>query len=120
MKDRGTLSSIASVETLIEVYMSANEPKTFRDEYSWATKILDPKYRSAILDDVIKTREDLHVEEHHQLKILIQNMNIYHLFDGMLGEFNMESISIQLMDPNFKLIHARTYMVPRSLEQQLQ
>jgi hypothetical protein len=38
-------------------------------------------------------------------------MNIYHLFDRTLGEFNMETIpiSLQLMDPNFKPIHACTY-----------
>jgi hypothetical protein len=37
-RDRCTLSSL---EALIEVYMSANEPQTLRDEYSRATKILD-------------------------------------------------------------------------------
>jgi hypothetical protein len=57
--------------------MSANEPQTLRDEYSQATKILDADYKPASLDDVIKTCENLHVEEMNQLKILIQNMNIY-------------------------------------------
>jgi hypothetical protein len=33
MKDRDT-STLSSVEALIEVYMSANEPQTLRDEYS--------------------------------------------------------------------------------------
>jgi hypothetical protein len=47
-------------------------------------------------------------------------MNICYLFDGTLGEFNMEPISLQLVDPNCKLIHARAYTVPRSVEQQLQ
>jgi hypothetical protein len=53
--------------------MSANEPQTLRNEYSRATKILDAeyKYTSASLDDVIKTCENLHVEEHQQLKILL-------------------------------------------------
>jgi hypothetical protein len=39
-------------------------------------------------------------------------MNILNLFDGTLGEFNMETvpISLQLMD---------AYTVPRSVEQQL-
>jgi hypothetical protein len=32
----------------------------------------------------------------------------------------MEPISLQLMDPNCKPIHARAYNVPRSVEQQLQ
>jgi hypothetical protein len=43
---------------------------------------------SASLDDVIKTCQNLHVEEKHQLKILPQKYE--HLFDGTLAEFNME------------------------------
>jgi hypothetical protein len=70
--------------------MSANEPQTLRNEYSRATKILDSEYKhdSASLDDVIKTCENLHVEEQYQLKMLVQKYE--HLFDGTLGEFNME------------------------------
>jgi hypothetical protein len=100
--------------------MSANEPQTLRDEYSRATKILDAEYKPVYssLDDVIKTCENLHVEEQHQLKILLQKYE--YLFDGTLGEFNMEPISLKLMDPNCKPIHARAYTVPRSVEQQLQ
>jgi hypothetical protein len=72
------------------VYMNANEPQTLRDEYYRATKTLDAEYKqgSASLDDVIKTCENLHVEEQHQLKTLLQKYE--HLFDGTLGEFNME------------------------------
>jgi hypothetical protein len=113
MKDRDTCT-LSLVEALIEVYMSANEPQTLRDEYSQATKILDAEYKqgSANLDDVIKIYENFHVEEQHQLKILLQKYE--HLFDGTLGEFNMNPIpsSLQLMDPNCKPIHARAYTVP--------
>jgi hypothetical protein len=113
MKDRCTLSS---VETLIEVYMSANEPQTFRDEYYRATKFLDTECTPVS----IKTNENFHVEEQHQLKMLLQKYE--HLFDGTLGEFNMDSIpiSLQLMNPNCNLIYARAYTVPRSVKQQLQ
>jgi sugar diacid utilization regulator len=52
--------------------MSTNEPQTLRNEYSRATKILDVQY-------VIKTCENLHVEEQHQLKILL--LKYEHLFD---------------------------------------
>jgi hypothetical protein len=119
IKDRDTCS-LSPVEALIEVYMSPNESQTLRNEYSRATKILDAEYKQASLDDVIKTCENLHVEEQHQMKILLQKYE--HLFDGTLGEFNMEQmpISLQLMDPNCKPIHARAYTVPRSVEQQLQ
>jgi hypothetical protein len=67
--------------------------------------------------NVIKTCENLYVEEQHQLKTLLQKYE--HLFDGTLGEFNMDTIqiSLQLMDPNFKPIHARVYTVPRTVEQ---
>jgi hypothetical protein len=100
--------------------MIANEPQTIRDEYSRATEILDAEYKPASLDDVIKTCENLHVEEQHHLKTLLQNMNIPYLFDGTLGKLNMEPISLQLMDSNCKPIYARAYTVPRSVEQQLQ
>jgi hypothetical protein len=74
----------------------------------------------ASLDDVIKTCENLHIEKQHQMKIILQKYE--HLFDGTLGECNMEtaSISLQLMDPNCKAIHAHAYTVPRSVEQQSQ
>jgi hypothetical protein len=52
--------------------MSANEPQTLTDEYSQATKILDVEYKPESLDNVIKTCENLHVGEQHQLKILLQ------------------------------------------------
>jgi hypothetical protein len=119
IKDRDT-STLSSVEALIEVYMIANEPQTLRDEYSQANKILHAEYKPASLDDVIKTCENLHVKVQHQLKTLLQKYE--HLFDGTLGEFNMDPIpiSLQLMDPNCKPIHARAYTVSRSVEQELQ
>jgi hypothetical protein len=48
-------------------------------------------------------------------------MNVKHIFDGIIGEFNMDPlpISLQLMNPNCKPIHAHAYTVPRSVEQQL-
>jgi hypothetical protein len=54
---------------LIELYMSADQPKAIRDEYSRATKTLYAEYKQiyARLDDVIKACENLYVEEQHQL-----------------------------------------------------
>jgi hypothetical protein len=98
--------------------MSANEAQTLRDQYYRATKILDAEYKPASLDDVIKTCENLHVGEQHQFKTLLQKYE--HLFDGTLGEFNMEPISFQRMNPNCKPIHARAYTVPRSVEKQFE
>jgi hypothetical protein len=119
MKDRDKCT-LSSVEALIEVFMSANKPQTLRDEYSRATKILDAEYKPETLDDIVKICENIHVEEQHQLKALLQKYE--YLFDGRSGEFNMETvpISLQLMDCNCKPVHAHTYTVPRSVEQQLQ
>jgi hypothetical protein len=60
--------------------MSENEPQTLRDDYSQAIKIPDAEHKPASLDDVIKTFENFHVEEHHQLKILPQKYE--YLIDG--------------------------------------
>jgi hypothetical protein len=71
MKDRNTCT-LSSGVALIEVYLRANEPQTLRDEYSRVTKILDAEYKPASLDDVIKTCENLNIEEQHELKALLQ------------------------------------------------
>jgi hypothetical protein len=62
--------------------LSTNEPRgaqTIRDEYFQATRIIDAEYKlkPPSLDDVIKTCENLHLEENYQLKKLLQNMNIF-------------------------------------------
>jgi hypothetical protein len=72
INERHTYRTLSSAEALIEVYMSANEPQTLRDKNSRAIQILDAEYEPAILDDVIKTCENLHVEEQHQIKTLLQ------------------------------------------------
>jgi hypothetical protein len=53
MKDRGTLSLI---EALIEIYMSANEPQTLRDEYSWASKVFDADCKHVPVSLMISSR----------------------------------------------------------------
>jgi hypothetical protein len=56
------------------------------------------------------TCENLHVEEQHQLKKLLQKDE--HLFEGTLGKFNIEHIEkISLQ------VHVRAYTAPRSVEQ---
>jgi hypothetical protein len=97
IKDRGTL---ATQESLIEVYLSANEPQTLVYKFSRSTKILDAEYKPAILSEVIKMSENLHQEEQHQLLQILPKYK--HLFDGILGEFNMGHISLHLKDKGCK------------------
>jgi hypothetical protein len=68
--------------------MSANEPQTLRNEYSRSTKILDADCKPESLDDVIKTCENFW--NSISLRYYSKNMNLQYLFDGTLGEFNME------------------------------
>jgi hypothetical protein len=50
-------------------YMSANEPQTLRWIFlSYQHLFAEFKKQATILDDVIKTYENLHVEEQNQLK----------------------------------------------------
>ena len=87
------------------------------DEFSRSTKILDAEYKPAILEEVIQICDNLNPEEQHHLLKLLQKYE--HLFDGTLGEFHMDPISLHLIDKGVKPVHARPYNVPRSVEQQL-
>jgi hypothetical protein len=44
INERQIDSNLLSAEALIEVSLSANEPQTLRDKFSWATKILDADF----------------------------------------------------------------------------
>jgi hypothetical protein len=63
MKDKDICTQ-SSIEVQTEIDLSANESQTLGYDYSWATIFL--------IDDVIKTGKNFHVEEQHQLKFLIQ------------------------------------------------
>jgi hypothetical protein len=114
MKGRGSLNS---QKVITEIYLTANESQGILNEFSRSTKILDAEYKPAILEEVSKTCENLNAEEQHKLLQVLQKYE--HLFDGTLGEFNMAPISLNLIDPGSKPVHARPYTVPRSVEQQL-
>jgi hypothetical protein len=60
---------------------------------------------------------NLITEEQSQLLKLLQKYE--HLFDGTLQEFNRDPISLHLIDPGSKPIHACACTVPRAVEQQL-
>jgi hypothetical protein len=114
MKDRGTLNT---QEALVEAYLTANEPQTLVSKLSCSTKILDSEYKPACLDEVINMRDNLSQQEQQQLLHILQKYD--HLFDGTLGKFNMDPVSLPLTDKETKPVRARSYTVPSSAEQQL-
>jgi hypothetical protein len=93
MKDRGSLNS---KKVITEIYLTANEPWSLMDEFSLSTKIIDAEYKPSILEEVIKTCENLNEEEQHQLLQVLQKYE--HLFGGILGDFNMAPINLNLID----------------------
>jgi hypothetical protein len=114
MKDKGTLNT---QDALLEVYLASNEPQSLVDKFSCSTKILVAEYKPAILEEVTQMCNNLNTEEQSQLLKLLQKYE--HLFDGTLGEFNMDPISLQLIYKGVKPVHAHPYTVPRGVEQQL-
>jgi hypothetical protein len=78
---------------------------------------LDAEYKPAVLQEVTQMCTNLNTEEQYQLIKLLQKYE--HLFDGTLGEFNMDPICLHLIDKGVKPVHARPYTVPRAVEQQL-
>ena len=95
--------------------MAANETQTLVDKFSWSTKILGTDYKPAALNEVVKMCENLNQEEQYQLLQVLQKYD--HIFDGTIGELNMELISLQFMDKETKTVHVRPFSVPRSVEQ---
>ena len=90
--------------------MKANEPQILVEKVSRSTKILNAEYIFASLEEVIKKCEKLNPLEQHQLLQVLQKYE--HLFDGTLVAFNMDPISLKLIEQQFKTVHD---LVPRSV-----
>ena len=76
MKDSGTLNT---QEDLTEVYLTANEPQSLVNKFSWSNKILGAEYKPAVLEEVTQMYENLNSEEQHPLLEVLQKYE--HLFD---------------------------------------
>jgi hypothetical protein len=55
---------------------------------------LDAEYKHVVLREVTQMCTNLNTEEQHQLLKLLQKYE--HLFDGTLGEFNMDPIGLDV------------------------
>jgi hypothetical protein len=113
MKDRGTLNT---QDAILEAYLASNEPKHLVDKFSQSTKILDAEYKPAVLEEETPMAE----EQNKLLELLQKHEHLFdHLFDGKVGEFKMDPISLHLIDNGVKSVHDLSYTVPRAVEQQL-
>ena len=79
--------------------------------------IIDAKYTPANLTQIADGCENLEVQEKAKLLTLLNKFE--HLFDGTLGSWNTDPVTLELKDPNAKPYHAKPYPVPHSQERQL-
>ena len=82
------------------------------DESEAIKKILDAKYEAADLKDVVKDQDHLKEEEQQKLLTLLQKYEI--LFDGTLGKWKDAQYNIELKNPQAPPHHARPYPIPRA------
>ena len=76
-------------------------------------KILDTKYEKANLEEVVAVYIWLAEEERGKLLNLLKKFP--ELFDGTLGTWKNETLSIQLK-PGVKPYHARSFPIPKCYE----
>jgi hypothetical protein len=103
--------SSSSKETLIEVHLSIHKPPILTHQWYFTTRTFDVwfNHESLSLHNVIRACQNLHIEEHHKINILLQLYT--HLIADTFWWFNKYLIpmSLQLINLKCKPIHARTY-----------
>jgi hypothetical protein len=98
-----------SVEDLFHIQVKG---KLFGEDWlkSFATKILDAKYETTDVVEVIKGLTHLNAHQKADLlQVLQENKKI---FDGTLGAYPHKKIHIDI-DPNAKPVQSRPYPVPQ-------
>jgi hypothetical protein len=85
------------------------EPASTREMTNRAVKILDSKYEKANLPELVNEYSHLTVYQRHKLLDLLQEFE--ELFDGTLGDWDTEPVSLKLK-PDAKPFHGRAFPVP--------
>lgn len=88
----------------------ATEPLSTAGATKRVTKILDAKYEQANLKEVVQLQCD-HLKETEQQMLLELLEDNAELFDGTLGDFQTEPVSLELKD-GAKPYHGRPFPVP--------
>ena len=77
------------------IIINATEPHSTAGATKRAVKILDAKYEAEDLPSIVKEQCN-HLNENEQYKLLELLEEFAELFDGTLGEFNTEPVSLVL------------------------
>jgi len=92
------------------IIINAMEPHSTAGATKRAVKILDAKYEAADLPSIVKEQCN-HLNKNEQYKLLELLEEFAELFDGTLGEFNTEPVSLELKE-GAKPYHGKAFPVP--------
>ena len=104
-----------SIKTFEEELFLMHDPDTTEAER--IQQIVDAKYNAANLQEEVLKVKNINKEERKQLYKLLRKYGT--LFDGALGTWKTEPISLKLKDPKCVPYHAKPYPVPHSQEKKL-
>ena len=112
MRNIDNLSDITKIEKAWSVnnYL-ANEPQSTLDATKRVIRILDAKYEKADLQAVVEDN-CVHLSLDDQNKLLDLLTEFEDLFDGTLGDWKTEPVSLELKE-GAKPYHGRAYPVPK-------
>jgi hypothetical protein len=89
----------------------AQEPESTRNATKCVVEILDAKYDKADLPSIVKDN-CVHLSTPHQTLLLALLLKYEELFDGMLGDWKLPPVFIELKE-GAKLYHGRPYPMPK-------
>ncbi len=89
----------------------AQEPKSTRNATKRVVEILDAKYDKADLPSIVKNN-CAHLSMPHQSSLLTLLLKYEELFDGMLGDWKLPPVSIELKE-FAKPYHGRPHPIPK-------
>ena len=109
MRDRNTLE-VTQPLLIKQATFESFESEAAQEMEARMTRIVESKYEPADLDKVVSDCTNLTATQQQLLyKVLKQNEP---MFDGQLGEWNMEPVTLTLK-PDAKPYHARAYTIPK-------
>jgi len=103
-KDFASMATIIEIQQEVEFF-----GMDWYDPNCYAIEILDAKYESVQIDDVVNQLEHLTIQQKADVKQVLSEFT--KLFDGTLGVYPHRKFHIDL-EPNAKPKHARPYPVP--------
>eukprot|EP00804_Cyclotella_cryptica_P022868 CCRYP_005067-RA/>CCRYP_005067-RA protein AED:0.47 eAED:0.47 QI:0/-1/0/1/-1/1/1/0/118 len=93
----------------------ANELQSSHEATQCIVQILDANYKKAYLQSIVSTNHThLNLQDQNALLELLTEFE--ELFDGTLGDWNTEPMSLELKD-GIKPYHGRAYPAPKSCKE---